>query len=139
MFDVQMGTYHQREYEGYRSARKDMERVLGSSNYEPEDTCLSYRHLFDVDRNSMSTRFDHLLSRRAVVLTQTRFQEWHDDCGLTLFLSQRKWKSFLHWWISSSMILKESVCPWKLPKLVTRGQRRFRGKLISQSIYAGCS
>lgn len=56
MFDVQMGTYHQREYEGYRSARKDMERVIGPSNYEPEDTCLSYRHLFDLDRNSMSTR-----------------------------------------------------------------------------------
>lgn len=79
MFDVQMGRYHQCEFDGDRTACEDMERVLGPSNYEPEDTSLIYRYLFDLDGNSMSTRFYRLLSRRAVVLKQTWFQEWHDD------------------------------------------------------------
>ncbi|KAJ5111993.1 glycosyl transferase family 90 domain-containing protein [Penicillium argentinense] len=35
--------------------------------------------LFDLDGNSTSTRFYRLLSRRAVVLKQTWFHEWHDD------------------------------------------------------------
>nr|ADO29930.1 hypothetical protein PP108 [Penicillium paxilli] len=79
MFDVQMGGYKQCEFNGDRTACEDMERVLGPSNFEPEDTSLKYRYLFDLDGNSMSTRFYRLLSRRAVVLKQTWFQEWHDD------------------------------------------------------------
>lgn len=79
MFDVQMGDYKQCEFDGDRTACDDMERVLGPSNFEPEDTSLSYRYLFDLDGNSMSTRFYRLLSRRAVVLKQTWFHEWHDD------------------------------------------------------------
>ncbi|KAJ5569379.1 hypothetical protein N7450_011865 [Penicillium hetheringtonii] len=79
MFDVQMGDYKQCELDGDRTACKDMERVLGPSNFEPEDTSINYRYLFDLDGNSMSTRFYRLLSRRAVVLKQTWFHEWHDD------------------------------------------------------------
>lgn len=77
MFDVQMGHYHQCEFDGDRTSCEDMERVLGPSNYEPEDTSLSYRYryLFDLDGDSMSTRFYHLLSQRAVVLKQTWVEE----------------------------------------------------------------
>jgi hypothetical protein len=80
MFDVQMGAYTQCQFDGDRNACEDMQRALGPSNYEPEDTCLSYRYLFDLDGNGMSTRFYRLLSRKAIFLNQTWFQEWHDDC-----------------------------------------------------------
>ncbi|KAJ5909230.1 hypothetical protein N7495_001912 [Penicillium taxi] len=78
-FDVQIGAYTQCEHNGDRTTCRDMERVLGPASYEPEDTSLNYRYLFDLDGNSMSTRFYRLLSRQAVVLKQTWFQEWHDD------------------------------------------------------------
>ncbi|KAJ5588014.1 glycosyl transferase family 90 domain-containing protein [Penicillium hispanicum] len=44
-----------------------------------EDTKNATDISFDLDGNSMSTRFHRLLSRQAVVLKQTWFQEWHDD------------------------------------------------------------
>ncbi|OAQ59054.1 glycosyltransferase family 90 protein [Pochonia chlamydosporia 170] len=74
-FDVHMSDYLQCDDD----ACKDMERTLGPTNFEPEDTTENYRYLFDLDGNSMSTRFYRLLSREAVVLKQTWFQEWHDD------------------------------------------------------------
>ncbi|KAM4056554.1 glycosyl transferase family 90 domain-containing protein [Hirsutella rhossiliensis] len=75
VFDVHMGAYIQCVDE----ACSEMERVLGPADREPEDTTSNYRYLFDIDGNSMSTRFYRLLSRQAVVLKQTWFQEWHDD------------------------------------------------------------
>lgn len=75
LFDVHMGAYVQCDDD----ACKDMERTLGPPDYEPADTASNYRYLFDLDGNSMSTRFYRLLSRNAVVLKQTWFQEWHDD------------------------------------------------------------
>lgn len=75
VFDVHIGAYIQCDQESC----KDMERVLGPSDIEPEDTSSDYQYLFDIDGNSMSTRFYRLLSRQAVVLKQTWFQEWHDD------------------------------------------------------------
>ncbi|KAH8689007.1 hypothetical protein BGW36DRAFT_402061 [Talaromyces proteolyticus] len=73
--DVHMGAYIQCDNE----ACKDMERIMGPSDIEPEDTALNYRYLYDIDGNSMSTRFYRLLSQHAVVLKQSWFQEWHDD------------------------------------------------------------
>lgn len=75
VFDVHMGAYIQCDSE----ACKDMERVLGLSNIEPEDMSSNYRYLFDIDGNSMSTRFYRLLSQNAVIFKSTWFQEWHDD------------------------------------------------------------
>lgn len=75
VFDVHMGAYIQCD----RESCKDMERVLGPSDIEPEDISSNYQHLFDIDGNSMSVRFYRLLSRQAVVLKQTWFQEWHDE------------------------------------------------------------
>ncbi|GAB0135781.1 hypothetical protein EsDP_00004106 [Epichloe bromicola] len=74
-FDVHIGSYIQCDAESC----KDMERVLGPSDVEPEDTSSDYQFLYDIDGNSMSTRFYRLLSRQAVVLKQTWFQEWHDE------------------------------------------------------------
>ena len=56
-----------------------MARILGPEDREPEDLSENYRYLYDLDGNSMSTRFYRLLSREAVVLKQTWFQEWHND------------------------------------------------------------
>jgi hypothetical protein len=53
-----------------------MELELGAASFEPEDTTQYYRYLFVLDGNSMSTRFYRLLSRQAVVLKQTWFEEW---------------------------------------------------------------
>ncbi|KAJ5721339.1 uncharacterized protein N7483_009273 [Penicillium malachiteum] len=75
VFDVHMGAYIQCDDE----ACKDMERTLGPVDIEPEDTATHYRYLFDLDGNSMSTRFYRLLAQNAVVLKQTWFHEWHDD------------------------------------------------------------
>lgn len=74
-FDVHVGNYIQCDAESC----KDMERVLGPSDAEPEDTASDHQFLYDIDGNSMSTRFYRLLSRQAVVLKQTWFQEWHDE------------------------------------------------------------
>jgi hypothetical protein len=79
VFDVHMGRYLQCEQNGDKSACKNMELELGTASFEPEDTSQYYRYLFDLDGNSMSTRFYRLLSRQAVVLKQTWFEEWHDD------------------------------------------------------------
>lgn len=79
VFDVHMSAYIQCEHGRNRSACQDMERVLGPGMPEPEETSNGYRYLFDLDGNSMSTRFYRLLSRQAVVLKQTWFPEWHDD------------------------------------------------------------
>ncbi|KAJ5367836.1 hypothetical protein N7541_001777 [Penicillium brevicompactum] len=79
VFDVHMGRYLQCERNGDKSACKDMELEMGPASFEPEDTSQHYRYLFDLDGNSMSTRFYRLLSRKAVVLKQTWFEEWHDD------------------------------------------------------------
>ncbi|KID84735.1 Lipopolysaccharide-modifying protein [Metarhizium guizhouense ARSEF 977] len=75
VFDIHFGSYIQCDEESC----KDMERVLGPSDVEPEDTSSHYQYLYDIDGNSMSTRFYRLLSRQAVVFKQTWFQEWHDD------------------------------------------------------------
>jgi hypothetical protein len=78
LFDVRMAAYVQCERNDDKSACEDMERVLGPGSWNPEDMSLGYRYLFDLDGNSMSTRFYRLLSHRSVVLKQTWFQEWHD-------------------------------------------------------------
>ncbi|PYH76746.1 hypothetical protein BO82DRAFT_358793 [Aspergillus uvarum CBS 121591] len=74
-FDVQMGAYIQCPNE----VCSDMERVLGPAHYEGQEAERQFRYLYDLDGNSMSGRFYHLLSQRAVVLKQTWFQEWHDE------------------------------------------------------------
>ncbi|TQW01049.1 glycosyltransferase family 90 protein [Cordyceps javanica] len=74
-FDVHVGEYKQCD----EDVCKDMERVMGPPDQEPEDTSSDYQYLFDLDGNSMSTRFYRLLSRQSVVLKQTWFNEWHDD------------------------------------------------------------
>ncbi|PYH49815.1 uncharacterized protein BP01DRAFT_261376, partial [Aspergillus saccharolyticus JOP 1030-1] len=74
-FDVQMAGYIQCEDE----VCGDMERVLGPAHFEGEHAARQFRILFDLDGNSMSTRFYHLLGQRALVLKQTWFQEWHDQ------------------------------------------------------------
>ncbi|OQE27364.1 hypothetical protein PENSTE_c004G02717 [Penicillium steckii] len=76
VFDVQMADYIQCED---KSACDDMQRVLGHEYGEPGESSLNYRYLFDLDGNSMTSRFYRLLSQQAVVLKQTLFQEWHDD------------------------------------------------------------
>jgi len=76
VFDVQMADYIQCED---KSACDDMQRVLGHGYGEPGESSLKYRYLFDLDGNSMTSRFYRLLSQEAVVLKQTLFQEWHDD------------------------------------------------------------
>ncbi|KAJ5579929.1 uncharacterized protein N7459_005914 [Penicillium hispanicum] len=73
--DVHMGAYIQCDDE----ACKDMQRIIGESDIESEDTASNYRYLFDIDGNTMSTRFYRLLSQQAVVLKETWFHEWHDD------------------------------------------------------------
>ena len=74
-FDIHTGAYTQCEEE----ACKDMARILGPEDREPENLSENYHYLYDLDGNSMSTRFYRLLSRQAVVLKQTWFQEWHND------------------------------------------------------------
>lgn len=78
-FDMQMAEYIQCARDGDNSACEEVERALGPGSWSPEDTSLGFRYLFDVDGNSMSTRFYRLLSHHSVVLKQTWFQEWHDD------------------------------------------------------------
>ncbi|KJZ74540.1 hypothetical protein HIM_06136 [Hirsutella minnesotensis 3608] len=75
VFDVHMAAYVQ----CVDDACNEMARVLGPPDYESEDTASNYRFVFDLDGNSMSTRFYRLLSRKTVVFKQTWFQEWHDD------------------------------------------------------------
>ncbi|KAJ5161946.1 hypothetical protein N7492_007338 [Penicillium capsulatum] len=75
VFDIKVGNYIQCEDD----ICLDMEQALGPTDREPEDTSMAYRFLYDIDGNSMSTRFYRLLSQKAVVLKQTWFQEWHDD------------------------------------------------------------
>ncbi|KAL5366716.1 hypothetical protein BJX96DRAFT_170167 [Aspergillus floccosus] len=79
VFDVHMGRYLQCDHDGDETPCKNMELELGTPLFEPEDTSRYYRYLFDLDGNSMSTRFYRLLSQQAVVLKQTWFEEWHDD------------------------------------------------------------
>ncbi|GFF90978.1 hypothetical protein IFM53868_06349 [Aspergillus udagawae] len=79
VFDVHIGRYLQCDNDGDESPCKNMELELGAASFEPEDTTQYYRYLFDLDGNSMSTRFYRLISRQAVVLKQTWFEEWHDD------------------------------------------------------------
>ncbi|KUL81451.1 hypothetical protein ZTR_09887 [Talaromyces verruculosus] len=74
-FDIRMGSYIQCD----QDTCEEMKHNLGSSDVEPESVSLKYQFLYDIDGNSMSTRFYRLLSQRAVVLKQTWFQEWHDD------------------------------------------------------------
>ncbi|RAH76919.1 hypothetical protein BO86DRAFT_393101 [Aspergillus japonicus CBS 114.51] len=74
-FDVQMGGYIQCDGE----ACSEMERVLGPAHFEAQQAERQFRYLFDLDGNSMSCRFYHLLSQPAVVLKQTWFEEWHDQ------------------------------------------------------------
>lgn len=74
-FDVQMSEYIQCQYQ----ACNEMEQVLGPGGWEPEETSLGYQFVYDIDGNSMSTRFYRLLSSQSVVLKQSWIQEWHDD------------------------------------------------------------
>jgi Glycosyl transferase family 90 len=75
VFDIRMGSYIQCD----QDTCEEMKYNLGLSDVEDEKISLGYRFLYDIDGNSMSTRFYRLLSQRAVVLKQTWFQEWHDD------------------------------------------------------------
>jgi len=76
LFDVGFGSYLQC---GDDSVCSEMESLLGHPFHEEEDISLDYQYVYDIDGNSMSTRFYRLMSRNSVVLKQTLFQEWHDD------------------------------------------------------------
>ena len=75
LFDVGFGGYLQCD----ESVCEEMRSLLGHPFHEQEDISLDYQYVYDIDGNSMSTRFYRLLSRNSVVLKQTLFQEWHDD------------------------------------------------------------